>query len=315
VTSGSVSALALVLAFGIDQLFGEPPLALHPVSWMGSFLNLSGAPWPTRRPATAFLSGAACWMAGAALCGGLAALAVMALPYIAQGASAAGPLVPVLGLAILLKPMLSWRMLCREVSAVETALSHEGLDAGRTRLQHLVSRNTAQLTETEIRESALESLAENLNDSLVAPVFWFVLGGLPAAAVYRFANTADAMWGYRGRFEWAGKWAARADDVLSFVPARLTALLLAIATPGLPRGVPRVAAATPSPNGGWPMGTLALLLGVRLSKPGVYVLNPGGTSVGAMEFSSGLSICARTAWLCVALGVGALAVVASGFFR
>ncbi len=84
-----------------------------------------------------------------------------------------------------------------------------------------------------MRESAIESLAENLNDSVVAPIFWFVLFGLPGAALYRFANTADAMWGYRGlrhgvNWEWAGKWAARADDVLSWLPARLTALLLVL---------------------------------------------------------------------------------------
>jgi adenosylcobinamide-phosphate synthase len=120
------------------------------------------------------------------------------------------------------------------------------------------------------------------------------------------------MWGYRGRFEWAGKWAARADDVLSFVPARLTAIVLALATPRWPRGLPRVAAVTPSPNGGWPMGTLALLLGVRLSKPGVYVLNPGGADVAAAEFAAGLTICTRAAWISVALGVALLLLIGSG---
>ncbi|WP_143760170.1 CobD/CbiB family cobalamin biosynthesis protein, partial [Colwellia marinimaniae] len=87
------------------------------------------------------------------------------------------------------------------------------------------------LDATAVRESAIESLAENLSDSVIAPLFWFVLLGLPGAALYRFANTADAMWGYPGMrggryWQWAGKWAARADDVLSWLPARLTALLL-----------------------------------------------------------------------------------------
>jgi adenosylcobinamide-phosphate synthase len=136
-------------------------------------------------------------------------------------------------MAWLLKCMLSWRMLREEVGAVELALG-QSLEAGRERLSWLVSRDTAQLSASQVRESAIESLAENLNDSVVAPIFWFVLLGLPGAAVYRFANTADAMWGYRGTYrgknwEWAGKWAARADDVLSWVPARLTALLLALA--------------------------------------------------------------------------------------
>src|SRR5690606_19461691 len=138
------------------------------------------------------------------------------------------------------------------------------------------------------RESVIESLAENLNDSVVAPLFWFVLFGLPGVALYRFANTADAMWGYPGWrgsgararwWLWAGKWAARADDAMSWVPARLTAAMLLgvqaaagrVVSPG---SVRRAARLTPSPNGGWPMGAMALALGVRLGKPGAYVLNP-----------------------------------------
>jgi adenosylcobinamide-phosphate synthase len=129
----------------------------------------------------------------------------------------------------------------------------------------------------------MESLAENLNDSVVAPIFWFVLFGLPGAAIYRFANTADAMWGYRGlrngvNWEWAGKWAARADDVLSWLPARITALLIKLLSQGVDLAkLGLEARKTPSPNSGWPMAAMALALGVRLQKPGVYVLNPSGT--------------------------------------
>jgi adenosylcobinamide-phosphate synthase len=121
-----------------------------------------------------------------------------------------------------------------------------------------------------------------LHDSVVAPVFWFLLLGLPGAALYRFANTADAMWGYKGvyqgrHWEWAGKWAARADDVLSWLPARLTAAALALAAGGLaPRVLRREARRTPSPNSGWPMAAMALGLGVCLHKPGVYALNGAG---------------------------------------
>ena len=133
-----------------------------------------------------------------------------------------------------------------------------------------------------MRESAIESLAENLNDSVVAPIFWFVLFGLPGAAVYRFANTADAMWGYRGvrhgqTWEWAGKWAARADDVLSWLPARLTAWLMVVVTPGVSFSALRAQARlTPSPNSGWPMAAMAMAIGIRLGKPGVYTLNAAG---------------------------------------
>jgi adenosylcobinamide-phosphate synthase len=173
-------------------------------------------------------------------------------------------------------------------------------------VRRLVSRDTADLTATEIRESAIETLAENLNDSLIAPLFWFVLGGLPGAALYRFANTADAMWGYRGRWEWAGKWAARADDVLSYLPARLTAALLAIAALRRPRGLRREARLTPSPNGGWPMAMLALALNVRLSKRGVYVLHAEGREAAAEHSARGLIIATRAAWWAVVLTSAAL---------
>ena len=184
-------------------------------------------------------------------------------------------------LGVALKPMLAWAMLRSEVAAVEVALG-QSLDAGRQRLALLVSRDTANLNESEVRESAIESLAENLNDSVVAPIFWFVLFGLPGAAAYRFANTADAMWGYRGvrkgmNWEWAGKWAARADDVLSWLPARITALLLKLVSQDVDLKTLRLEARkTPSPNSGWPMAAMALALGVRLQKPEVYVLNASG---------------------------------------
>jgi adenosylcobinamide-phosphate synthase len=102
--------------------------------------------------------------------------------------------------------------------------------------------------------------------------------------LYRFANTADAMWGYPGMYQgrnwqWAGKWAARADDVLGWLPARITAVLLLLAQGGLPcKRLLQEASKTPSPNSGWPMAAMALALNVRLEKPGVYVLNRSGKS-------------------------------------
>ena len=120
-------------------------------------------------------------------------------------------------------------------------------------------------------------------------MFWFVLFGLPGAAIYRFANTADAMWGYRGTYrgqhwEWAGKWAAWADDALSWLPARLTALLLAFVSGGLPfKRLRAQARRTPSPNSGWPMAAMAMALGITLSKPGVYTLNATGHAPQASD--------------------------------
>jgi len=306
-TGASLRAGAVVVAFALDRLFGEPPARLHPVVWMGKALGAIGAPWPRLPPSGQFLSGAAAWIAGGGIVAAAAAVAaamIRRLPQLPPWTLLAQFLL----LAILLKPLLAWRMLRDEVAGVESALA-TGLEEGRQRLSRLVSRDTRRLSVGEIRESALESLAENLNDSLVAPLFWFTLGGLPAAALYRFANTADAMWGYRDRWEWAGKWAARADDVLSYVPARLTALLLALTGRRSPRGLRGLARVTPSPNGGWPMGMLALALGVRLRKPGVYALNAEGLEPCAMDTERALGICGRAAWLAVAISAAVLALL------
>ncbi|HEY0297077.1 MAG TPA: adenosylcobinamide-phosphate synthase CbiB [Bordetella sp.] len=273
--------LAVGLALLVDIALGEPPAAWHPVVWMGRYLEAAGRRFaparetPRGRPdVRAFARGTFYWCAGAAL--------TLVLAAVLQAVLLAAPAwLAVAGLALLLKPMLAWAMLRREVQAVELALA-DSLPAGRERLSRLCSRDVSGLSAEQVRETAIESLAENLNDSVVAPVFWFVLLGLPGAAVYRYANTADAMWGYLGMrggrdWTWAGKWAARADDALSWLPARITAALLALAAGGMPaRRLRREAGRTPSPNSGWPMAAMALALGVHLRKPGVYVLNQDG---------------------------------------
>jgi adenosylcobinamide-phosphate synthase len=306
--SAAIRALAIVVAFCVDRVLGEPPSLFHPVVWIGRGLSSAGAPWGQKTPRIAFARGAAAWTVGAVLTSAVAWALVMLIQRGIGTVSMVDELAQAALLGLLLKPLLSWRMLSREVAAVECAVE-TGIEAGRSQLRRLVSRDTARLSVTEIRESALESLAENLNDSLVAPLFWFAIGGLPAAALYRFANTADAMWGYRGRWEWAGKWAARADDLLSYVPARLAAALLALSAWRSPSQLPRIARVTPSPNGGWPMGMLALALDVRLSKPGVYVLNSAGAAVEDRHMRVGLRVCERAAWLTVALSAATSVIV------
>lgn len=290
---------ALGLALGIDWRWGEPAAAWHPVVWMGRYLGVCGRRLTVWPPARAFTGGALAWCAGAAAVGGLAFwlqwLFVRQLLHLDIAAVGGWLLAAalVLLLALLLKPLLAWRMLRDEVLAVEAALQ-TSLAAGRERLSWLVSRDVSQLSEGEVRESAIESLAENLNDSVVAPVFWFVLLGLPGAAVYRFANTADAMWGYRGEWEWAGKWAARADDVLSWLPARLTAAMIwLVAGEFRLAGLRREAALTPSPNSGWPMAAMALALGVCLRKPSVYALNETGRDPQAADTLHALGISSK----------------------
>ena len=312
----AVSSLAALLALAVDRLWGEPPARWHPVVWMGHYLGAMGrrvAPsfnGPAPRPAAVFVRGALAWLLGAALVVALAAALVALVTTWAWWWQA-------LALGLLLKPLLAWRMLRDEVQAVESALA-SSLAEGRARLAWLVSRDVTTLDPAQVRESAIETLAENLNDSVVAPLFWFAVAGLPGAALYRFTNTADAMWGYRGErqgrdWTWAGKWAARADDVLSWVPARITAVLLAgLGAVWRWRHVRAQAGLTPSPNSGWPMAAMALALDVHLAKPGVYTLHPAGRSPQAADTAQALKLAGRV--------VGALAglsavVLLAGFWR
>ena len=337
-------AVVPLLAFGLDVAFGEPPVRLHPVVWMGQYLQWAGeriapsvvvdAPpsrvtrhenasriverariglsetggaTTVRDARRQFRLGALAWLLGAVV--------TTSLAWGVQGALGQLPVwlaVPLL--ALCLKPLFAWTMLRDLVAQVEAALG-QGLQAGREQLAHLVSRDVQQLDEAGVRESAIETLAENLSDSVVAPLLWFALLGLPGAALYRFANTADAMWGYPGahggrHWQWAGKWAARADDVLNWLPARLTAGLLMLgARRTLWQALPAQAVLTPSPNGGWPMGAMALRLGVSLGKPGVYRLNEQAPAPQASHTWQALRRARRAAWLAVALCAGAVALV------
>ncbi|WP_455226706.1 adenosylcobinamide-phosphate synthase CbiB [Lautropia mirabilis] len=337
-------AVVPLLAFGLDVAFGEPPVRLHPVVWMGQYLQWAGeriapsvvvdAPpsrvtrhenasriverariglsetggaTTVRDARRQFRLGALAWLLGAAVTTSLAWGAQWTLGKLPVWLA-----VPLL--ALCLKPLFAWTMLRDLVAQVETALGH-GLQAGREQLAHLVSRDVQQLDEAGVRESAIETLAENLSDSVVAPLLWFALLGLPGAALYRFANTADAMWGYPGahggrHWQWAGKWAARADDVLNWLPARLTAgLLMMGARRTLWQALPVQAALTPSPNGGWPMGAMALRLGVSLGKPGVYRLNGQAPAPQASHTWQALRRARRAAWLAVALCASTVALV------
>jgi adenosylcobinamide-phosphate synthase len=266
------------LAVALDRVAGEPPGRLHPVVVMGRYCAWAGA-------LMAGISGARRQVAA----GGIAT-AVGAVAAAVAGAALRWWLdrlprpLALAAEAAVLSTLLSARMLEREVLRVHAALGGDDTDepcelaAARRAVAGLVSRDVSALDTGGIREAALESLAENASDAIVAPLWWFAVAGLPAAAAYRFVNTADAMWGYRtGAWEWRGKAAAHADDLANWWPARLTALLLAPRV-GVAR-VSRTADVTASPNAGWPMGALALRLDVRLRKlhgPAAYTLHPRG---------------------------------------
>ncbi|GIV85154.1 MAG: cobalamin biosynthesis protein CobD [Candidatus Roseilinea sp.] len=286
----------ILIAFLLDVLFGEPPTRLHPVVWMGQLLRYMQA----RLPRT-FIAGAAAWLVGALLVTGIAGLLQSIVSTLLP------PMLVIVAMGILLKPLFAWRALR---AAVLEILRADALDEKRRLLSwHLVSRDTRDLSAGEVNGAAIESLAENLSDSVVAPLCWFLVSGLPGAALYRFANTADAMWGYRTpALEWFGKWAARADDALNFIPARLTALLLLVTAWLLrldARSARRVwrrdGRRTPSPNAGQPMSVAAGALRVNLTKRDLYALGAEFPLPADADVWRALRWCNVAAWTWVVL--------------
>ncbi len=167
---------------------------------------------------------------------------------------------------------LAGTTLIREVRAVFVALDRS-LEEGRRQVARIVGRDTSELSAQEVRTAALETLAENLSDGVVAPLFWLAIGGTPGMLAYKMVNTLDSMVGYRTeRYKDFGCWAARIDDVANYFPARLTALLMVIASGrlGLLSFVTKYGRNHASPNSGYPEAALAGILGCRFGGPHYY---------------------------------------------
>jgi adenosylcobinamide-phosphate synthase len=286
------------LALALD-LLGEPPPALHPVRWMGRYLGFCRKRWTARQPSWQLLEGGLGWLLGTLL----SAAAAQAFSWALPGWAGA------LGQAALLRTLLARRALFQAVAEVGVALEAGRLDRARELLGwHLVSRPVDQLAADQVAGAAIESLAENLCDSVVAPLLAQALGGLPLAAAYRFWNTADAVWGYRGALEYSGKVAATADDLANFAPARMVALGVILAAwlsgedaLGAWRCWSRDAGLTESPNAGQSMGAFAGALGLCLEKVGHYCLNAPGRAPAPSDLPRALRLARRTLWLLLPL--------------
>ena len=167
---------------------------------------------------------------------------------------------------------LAGTTLIREVRAVFLALDRS-LDEGRKQVAHIVGRDTSELSAQEVRTAALETLAENLSDGVIAPLFWFAVLGVPGILAYKMVNTLDSMIGYKtDRYRDFGCWAAHIDDIANYIPARLTALLMVIAAgkPQLTRFVWQNGRNHASPNSGYPEAALAGILDCRFGGPHYY---------------------------------------------
>jgi len=200
---------------------------------------------------------------------------------------------------------------------VKRLLQEDKLDKTRFELRALVSRNTKDLNTPLLISAAVESVAEGTCDSLVAPIFYFLLLGVPGAIGYRAVNTLDSMIGYHGKYEYLGKFAARLDDILNFIPARLAALLLVLAAATKRRGRDAWKTAlkehvrTESPNAGWPMAAMAGALNVRLEKVGHYVLGEGRAAPVLESIDNAINIfsLAASAWILICFIAGGIKIV------
>ncbi len=292
----------LALAVIIDLALGDPPNALHPVAWMGkviAFLEKGGL---KLKPAGQFVYGMAMTLFTTAL---FVVPAYFIVLYIWRFNVAAGIIMS----ALLFKSTFSITGLRRAALKVRRLLQDAKLDATRFELRALVSRDTANLSGTLLASAAVESVAEGTCDSLVAPMFYFLLLGVPGAIGYRVVNTLDAMIGYHGRYEYLGKFAARLDDVLNYLPARLAALLLVLAAAFQKSGRRAWQAArhehsrTESPNAGWTIAVMAGTLDTRLEKEGHYTFREGGTAPSTRTIDGAVKLfsIAASCWVLLCL--------------
>ena len=261
-------AALLLLAIVIDWLFGEPEWIWrylpHPVVLCGKAISFTEQCGNQRRHRGRHRR----WF------GNIAMLSLVGLSAITGvAAHAGGPVIIVIMLAI----MLAGRSLDQHILAVAKGLGM-GLDTARRSISMVVGRHTDTLEPAEISRAAIETGAENLSDGVIAPAFWFLIGGLPALFIYKMTNTADSMIGYRNSRFYAFGWAAaRFDDLLNYIPARLTSLLIALASIGAKGGMVlalktiwRDAGSHASPNAGWPESAMAGGLDLWLGGPRYY---------------------------------------------
>jgi adenosylcobinamide-phosphate synthase len=290
---------AMMVAMAMDALVGWPNRLFarigHPVIWLGKLIAALDRLWnrSSDTPVQRRMAGAASALIVIILAAGLGYVVQRLMPSGLLGALLSG---------ILAWPFVAFRSLYDHVAAVRDPLRAGNVEAARKAVSDIVGRDPEQLDEAGIARAAIESLAENASDGVVAPVFWGGLFGLPGIIGYKAVNTLDSMIGHRtARHEAFGWAAARIDDVANFIPARLTGLMFALLAGNEQRsqalsGMMRDARQHRSPNAGWPEAAMAAALGVRLCGPRTYHgevadepwLNEGAQDPAAADITRGL---------------------------
>ncbi|PSL26354.1 adenosylcobinamide-phosphate synthase CbiB [Chitinophaga ginsengisoli] len=257
-------AIPLVAGYLLDLLLGDPRWLPHPIRLFGNTISKGEKLLNTGRYKV--LKGALLTM--------LLCVLVFSCFYFTQRwlLSISTPAYYIFA-SIFVFYGLANRSLLQEGKEVFDALEHRGLEAGRKRLSWIVGRQTSALNENQIRTAVFETLSENLSDGVIAPLFYYAAGGIPAMMVYKMINTLDSMIGYKSeRYFYFGKFAARLDDVANFIPARLTALLMVLVTfskQGMVY-ILKYGHQHASPNSGYPEAALAGILQCRFGGPNTY---------------------------------------------
>lgn len=306
---------AMVVAMAVDALTGWPSSLFtrigHPVTWLGGLIAAIDTGWNRETDPLALRR-----VAGVVGALSVIALAV-ALGWVLQSLLPSGWIGIVL-VGILAWPLVALRSLQDHVAAVANPLLGGDIASAREAVSRIVGRDPAALDEAGIARAAIESLAENASDGIVAPVFWGALFGLPGIFGYKAINTLDSMIGHRSERHEAFGWAAaRIDDIANFIPARLTGFLFVLLARRRSQALScmtRDARRHRSPNAGWPEAAMAGALGVRLSGPRIYHgtatdelwLNEGARDPDATDIVEGLTIYRRA----MLLLAGVLAILA-----
>ncbi|MET4101804.1 adenosylcobinamide-phosphate synthase [Roseovarius sp. MBR-78] len=303
----------MLVGLAIDLALGWPSWLHarigHPVTWLGAVIAALERLGNRGGRSIRIGMGALCVALVVALAVGPALLVQRVLPEGLWGVVIGG---------LLAWPLIALRSMHTHVAAVAAPLLRGDLEAARAAVAMIVGRDPALLDGAGVARAAIESLAENTGDGIVAPVFWGVVAGLPGIATYKAVNTLDSMIGHRNaRYEAFGKVAARLDDLANLIPARITGVLFALAAPRYMARALRImwrdARAHRSPNAGWSEAAMAGALGVRLSGPRAYGdrvseepwLNGAARDPGAADVRRALRLYARAMAL-MALALGAL---------
>mgnify|MGYP005857219617 CR=1 FL=1 len=265
--------LILAVALLIEFIIGDPPDRVHPVAWLGRLISfferfgLSGGKYYQ-------------FFYGVLLTLLLAAGVAVTTWFIVEWLKDFNFILYIIFTGILLKASFSFVYLRKTALKIKKLIeSDKTIDQGRFELRSLVSRDTTSLSRPYLVSATVESVSESLCDSLISPLFFFLLFGLPGAFFFRIVSTFDSMVGYRGKYEYLGKFPAYLDDVLNFIPARISVLVIVIAAYFTERKLKRAWSIamedhkkTESPNAGWPMAAAAGALGVQFEKIGYYRL-------------------------------------------